>query len=589
MPTSTPSQPRRGSVRSRLARTDPGTPPSATPGQFMWWLARRQRRTLAAGVVWGSLWMGAQALLPFALGRAVDDGIAAGDLRALWLWVGALALLGVVQAGAGIMRHRAAVWNWVQAALTSSQAVGHHVTRVGAAMPQRLPTGEVVATVATDAIRLGDVYDITARFVGALVSYAVVAALLLRTSVTLGLVVLLGVPAVAAVLGLVVRPLHARQKEQREVAGRLTTLGADTVAGLRVLRGVGGEREFLRRYTASSQEVRRAGVGVAGVQATLDSLQVLLPGAFVVLVTWLGARFAIDGRIGPGDLVAFYGYAIFLVLPLRTATEMLEKYVRARVAAERIIAVLQVRPSMADPRVPSPSPGPSPDLVDPRSGLRVPAGALVAVVGADPADGAALADRLGRLSADDGTAPLLGGVPLTDLAVAEVRQRVVVADSDPRLFTGRLRRELDPGSTRTVAEVQMAVETASALDVLESLPRGLDDEVTERGRSFSGGQRQRLALVRALLADAETLVLVEPTSAVDAHTEAAIAANLREARRGRTTVVVTSSPLLLDRVDEVALLVAGSVVAQAPHRELLHADGEVGRIYRRTVTRGEEE
>lgn len=555
----------------------------------MWWLARRQRRTLAAGVVWGTAWMGSQALLPFALGRAVDDGISGADMAALALWVGVMALLGLVQAGAGIMRHRAAVWNWVQAALTASQVVGHHVTRVGAAMPERLPTGEVVSTVASDAVRLGDVYDIVARFAGAVVSYAVVAALLLRTSGTLGLLVLLGVPAVAALLGFVVRPLHARQKAQREVAGRLTTLGADTVAGLRVLRGVGGEREFLRRYTAQSQEVRRAGVGVAGVQATLDSLQVLLPGAFVVLVTWLGARFAIDGRIGPGDLVALYGYAIFLVLPLRTATEMLEKYVRARVAAERIVAVLQVRPSVVDPAVPGASPRPSPDLEDPRSGLRVPAGAFVAVVGTDPADGAALADRLGRLSPDDGTSPLLGGVPLPDLAVQEVRRRVVVADSDPRLFTGRLRRELDPDARRSDTELLDAVRTASALDVLEGLPRGLDDEVTERGRSFSGGQRQRLALVRALLADAETLVLVEPTSAVDAHTEAAVAANLREARRGRTTVVVTSSPLLLDRVDEVAVLVGGRVVAQAPHRELLHRDDDVGRAYRRTVTRGEDE
>ena len=556
----------------------------------MWWLAKRQRATLAAAAVWAVAWMLSQALLPFALGRATGDGIAGGDATALVLWVAALALLGLVQAGAGIMRHRNAVWNWVQAALTSSQLVGHHVTRTGAAMPQRLPTGEVVSTVASDAVRLGDAYDVTARFVAAIVSYAVVAALLLRTSVTLGLLVLLGVPLVAGVLGLVVRPLHTRQKELREVAGRLTTLGADTVAGLRVLRGVGGEREFLRRYTAQSQDVRRAGVQVAGVQATLDSLQVLLPGAFVVLVTWLGARFALDGLIGPGDLVAFYGYATFLVLPLRTATETLEKFIRARVAAERIVAVLQVQPAVADPARPHAAPGSCPDLDDPLSGLHVPAGGLVALVGTDPADGARLADRLGRLVADDETiSPLLGGVPLRQLPVSEVRRRVVVADSDPRLFTGRLRTELDPGGCHDDDQLLAAVGAASAHDVLESLPRGLDDEVTERGRSFSGGQRQRLALVRTLLTDAETLVLVEPTSAVDAHTEAAVAANLRSARLGRTTVVVSTSPLLLDRVDEVALLVEGRVVAQAPHRELLHRDDEVGRLYRATVTRGEDE
>ncbi len=114
-----------------------------------------------------------------------------------------------------------------------------------------------------------------------------------------------------------------------------------------------------------------------------------------------------------------------------------------------------------------------------------------------------------------------------------------------------------------------AMRTASAEDVLVALPDGLDSEVEEKGRSFSGGQRQRLVLVRALLADPAVLVLVEPTSAVDAHTEARIADRLRDHRAGRTTVVVTSSPLLLDRVDEVVFVAAGRVVATGKHRDLL--------------------
>ncbi|MEI2648417.1 MAG: ABC transporter transmembrane domain-containing protein [Dermatophilaceae bacterium] len=152
-----------------------------------------------------------------------------------------------------------------------------------------------------------------ARFSGAVVSYVVVAVLLLRASLELGLVVLLGVPLLVATLGLVVRPLQRRQTAQREESGRLIGLGADTVAGLRVLRGIGGEQEFLQRYAVQSRAVRDSGFRVAGFQATLDAAQVLLPGLFVIVVTWLGARFAIDGRITPGQLVAFYGYSAFLV------------------------------------------------------------------------------------------------------------------------------------------------------------------------------------------------------------------------------------------------------------------------------------
>src|SRR5213079_3219774 len=126
----------------------------------------------------------------------------------------------------------------------------------------RLSTGEVVATVSNDAMRAGGAFDITARLSGAVVAYVVVAFILLSSSVTLGLVVLLGVPALVTLLGLVIRPLQARQREQREQVGKLTALGADTAAGLRVLRGFGGEDEFYDRYRRRSQQVRQAGVRV---------------------------------------------------------------------------------------------------------------------------------------------------------------------------------------------------------------------------------------------------------------------------------------------------------------------------------------
>jgi ABC-type multidrug transport system fused ATPase/permease subunit len=167
-----------------------------------------------------------------------------------------------------------------------------------------------------------------------------------------------------------------------------------------------------------------------------------------------------------------------------------------------------------------------------------------------------------------------------------VRRRIVVSEADPVLFSGSLRSELDPwgrvdGQDEKIHE---AIAVANAEDVLETLPEGLDAYVDERGRSFSGGQRQRLVLARALLSDAETLVLVEPTSAVDAHTEARIARRLREARGGKTTVVVTASPLMLDQTDHVFFVDNGRVVADGTHRELLRTTP----AYKWTVTRGED-
>jgi ABC-type multidrug transport system fused ATPase/permease subunit len=567
-----------------LPLTDPGTPDLRSAGRYLWWVAKGQWRSLLGGITFGVVWMSGQAVVPALLGHAID-ALTNRDTAALYEWSAWLLVVGLLQAAAGVARHRFAVGNWLVATFRTQQLVSRTAARLGASLPAQAGTGDVVSVTAADVFRVGGAYDVSARAAGAVVSFLVVAVILLRSSVFLGLVVLLGVPLLTLVVAPLLRPLKARQSDQRRLVGELTTLGADTVAGLRVLRGIGGEDTFLDRFRASSQRVRVAGVRVARVQALLDAAQVLLPGVFIVTVTWLGARLAVEGDLTVGQLVAFYGYAAFLVTPLRTATEAADKVTTAMVSAARVVAILRLEPLLAEPTAPAAEPSWPADLVDPASGLVVPAGRLVGVAAAVPEDGAELADRLGRYTDAPGSPVTLGGVALPDLPVDTVRRLVLVSDKDPRLFTGSLRGELDPlGTAHGDDEVLLAaVRTADAEDVLDALPDGLDSEVEERGRSLSGGQRQRLVLARALVADPVVLVLDEPTSAVDAHTEARIAHALRDARAGRSTVVMTTSPLMLEQCDEVAFVDGGTVVDVGRHRELLHANP----LYRSVVTRGE--
>jgi ABC-type multidrug transport system fused ATPase/permease subunit len=545
-------------------------------------VARGQKATLLGGMAFGILWMGSQAFVPAILGKAIDQGIAAGNTDRLLLWTSVLFVVGVLQALAGIMRHRFAVVNWLSGAYRTVQVVTRKSADLGATLPKHLATGEVVSIGAADLSYIGNLLEISARFAGAIVAFVVVAVILLSSSTLLGLVVLIGVPVMVFCLGPMLRPLHRRQFAQREAVGELNSLGSDIVSGLRVLRGIGGEESFSRRYRSESQRVRSAGVQVARIQSVLDAAQVFLPGIFVVSVVGLGARFAVQGELTAGSLVAFYGYATFLVLPLRTATEMANQLMRALVAARRVIRVLTLTSEVVDPAEPVRLPS-SGDLVDPVSGIRARDGQLTAIVSAEPDRAAVLADRLGRY--DETSEVRYGGVTLASATRADVRGRILVSDTNAQMFTGTLREELDPSGRWNDDELLAAMRTASAEDVLVALTDGLDSEVEEKGRSFSGGQRQRLILVRALLADPSVLVLVEPTSAVDAHTEARIAERLRDARAGRSTIVLTSSPLLLDRVDEVIFVAAGRVVAAGKHRQLLETEP----YYRRTVTRETEE
>lgn len=594
-----------------LPEADPGRPPLTSAAAYLWWVARRQLGLQLAGAAAGVASAVSMAALPYLLGRIVDDGLDSGLSRELL--VGCLLLLGVglVMVVANAVGHRLDVQNWLRGAFRTSQLVGHHVSRTGDAVTAELPTGEVVATVAHDSLRVGEVFYVASRFVGGVVAYLVVAVLLLQASVTLGVAVLVGLPAVAGVLALVVRPLQRRQAVQREAAGRLTTLGSDTVSGLRILRGIGGEDVFAGRYRAQSQKVRAAGDRVAGTQSLLDGLQTLLPGLFLAGVVWFGARLALTGQITVGQLVTFYGYAAFLTEPLTAATNAVHVVTRALVGVRKILRVLSVPVTGAEEVVRGRAdtsarggalghdgvPGPGAvregrsDLHDEASGLIARTGRVTALVSADPDETARLATRLGLLGREheaDAGRVHLGGVPLADLGLAEVRRRVVVAESTPQLFTGLLRDELAVRGEVVTERLVAALMTADAQDVIDSVPGGLDGEVAEKGRSLSGGQRQRLALARALLTEPEVLVLVEPTSAVDAHTEARVAERLVAARAGRTTVVVSASPLVLDRADEVALVEGGVVLGTGTHRGLVDGTAATPAVcarYRAVVSR----
>jgi len=585
-----PSSSPRSSPRSLddLPLADPGTPDAATGRSLLFWIARNQRRLIVLGILWGIVWMGAQAAVPAALGAGVQ---AAADknpgLVARWALV--VLVLGAVQAAAGILRHRKVVASWIAAASRIQQLVARKASDLGADLARQVSTGEVVAVTASDVERIGSAFDVLARFVGSVVAFIGVAIALLMTSTTLGLVVLIGLPLLSLVILPLLRPLERRESVQREQAGRASAIAADTISGLRVLRGIGGEELFVGRYRSASQELRGAAVHTARVRSTLDALQVLLPGLFVVVITFLGARLALAGTLSVGELVAFYGYTAFLVLPLRTITETADKWTRARVAARRVSHVLMLERTDAHLGGGQDVTDAAPDLADESSGVIARGGALTGIVCADPESADELAEHMGGYAARSDRVRV-GAVPLTSLTTDALRSTVLVQDKDPVILSGSLAELLVvPGAE--LADLPAAIWAASADDVVEGLggdpsdpATGYDAELPERGRSLSGGQRQRLTLARSLMANAPVLVLDEPTSAVDAHTEARIADRLREARAGRTTIVLSTSPLLLDRCDEVQFVRDGRVVAVGRHHDLVHSDP----AYRAVVIRGED-
>ena len=584
-------------------------PPSLGAGALLRWLLRRAAVPVTLATLAACTSNIIQAIVPAFLGQALDAGIENGLNGRVW-GIGALLLvLFVVYAIGDTMLSYFGVTAWMRTAFDVDRLVGRQISATGKDLSRQVSTGEVATIIASDADYLGKLIEHLPALLGAAASFLVVAVLMLRTSVSLGLIVILGMPLVAAIVTLVIRPLQKRQAVQREAHSAVTTITTDTVAGLRILRGIGGEDVFARRYRDASQELRRRGVEVASSQATLMTLQVLLPGLFAAIVVWVAARMAVAGSLTPGGLITFYGYTAYLSWPLWVFTSSVQDYTRAVVGARRLSRLLEVAPAAGslverlnlDPAAAHPVSG---DLVDTGSGLRLEEGRMTALVCPDPQVSADLATRLGRFT-DAGPTVTLAGRPLTTMPLEQVRASVVVSGATAQLFTGTLREALDvrggpdpqpagledlvrteterttgadvdqqvrpqereaPGDDRLIE----AIGIADAGDVLTSLSEGLAGMITEKGRSLSGGQRQRVALTRALLTEAPTLVLIEPTSALDSHTEARVAAQVHRARAGRTTVVVTASPLVLEACDEVVFLDSnGAELLRSTHRELM--------------------
>jgi ABC-type multidrug transport system fused ATPase/permease subunit len=606
---------------SAAGRKPGPAPDTRTPAAFLRWFLKFQWPVISLATVVGVLWQLPLTVGPLLFGKAVDNGIEVHSTSGTLFWAGLLLLVTLVGATFGIVLHTLVVRSWLVNLYGTMKLVTRKVVQMGHVLPRRMPTGEVLSVASADSDEFCALTEIIARAASQVVAYLMVAFIVLSISPELGILILLAAPVLVGAALPLLRPLHQRQQLERSRNSDLTSMATDIVAGLRILRGVGGERTFGRNYDAQSRLARQAGVSAGIQQAAIEAVGVLFSGVFIVLLVWLGTHEVINGDLTIGQLISFLGYALFMIYPIQTFFELAQKLTRAMVSARKAIAIFEQQPPWPDLEVSTPLPDAA-DLYDELSGFTAHHGQLTIVVSAVPEDTAALADRLGRYLPAD-TEPVsqelaeelkgraarrarakrlaerarlaaldeelasrewgvrLGGVDLGAATLDDVRRHILVSDTGSQLFAGTLQDAIDPHGRLTREQAEHALRVANAEDVYDALPGGWQGLLDERGRGLSGGQRQRIVLARALAVEAPILVLVEPTSAVDAHTEARIAERVAAVRRGRTTVVSTVSPLWLHHADRVVLLEDGTITVDGTHEDLLRDSP----AYRRVVAR----
>ncbi|MGW5877566.1 ABC transporter ATP-binding protein [Nocardiopsis terrae] len=577
------------------APTTPGPVP-ATAGELRSRTLRRHRGRVTLGVLLLSLHQACEALVPVAIGLTIDLAVSTGDVTALVWCVGGLALLFAVLASAYRFGARFTLGALEREAhllrLESARRVLHpRGERSG------LRSGEVLAVATSDAEQAATYVRAWAVGIAQATGIVVTTVVLLTINVPLGLGVLLGVPLMLLLLRVPAARITRRTEAKQATAARATAMATDLVGGLRVLMGIGARHNAALRYREVSDRALTASVGAAATNGLYKGLVTATGALFLACVAGTAGWMALRGHLTVGELVIVVGLAQFLAEPVQVLGMVGQMFAIARASAQRLVRLLNA-PDAVTPgdRTLSEALPDAPYAVELRGvshrtldgvDLTVAPGELVGVLTTDPRDAESLVEVLAGRAEGAGGTTRIGGVPVSELDLTSLRATVLVEEHDSVLFEGTLRSNLvtTDGRHHDDTTLLAALAAAAAQDLVTGHPRGLDRPVTDHAANLSGGQRQRVALARALAADPPVLVLHDPTTAVDAVTEEAVARGAAELRAGRAplgaTLVIAGSPALLARADRVVVLREGRVHALGTHAQLAEDDPH----YREAVLR----
>ncbi|MFF3208884.1 ABC transporter ATP-binding protein [Streptomyces sp. NPDC002962] len=539
-------------------------------------------------------------VIPLVLKWMVDGPVADRDTAGVWLGALCLLLLGFAEALLfGLRRWLVArPLSHVEAEMRAD--LYGRLQRLPVAFHDRWASGQLLSRATSDLglLRMFLAFPLTFLLVNAVTILFGVVIMLLQDW-TLGLVILgPAVPVVVMCVYFENRYAVVARRAQDQ-AGDLTTVVEESVLGIRIIKGFGRHRSQARAFRELSSTLRGTELRKARLLATIWAVIVTLPEVAVGAALVLGAVQVADGELSAGTLVAFLSTALALRWPVDSIGFLLAMSQEAATATERYFEVMDEAPEEPDGRggrgglapgadgglrfdgvtfrYPDASPDSRPTLdgVD----LHIRPGESMALVGATGSGKTTLTALVPRLHEVTAGRITLDGEDITAMSREELRSRVAVAFEEPTLFSASVGENVLMGAAdgAGAVELERALGVAQA-DFAHALPQGVQTQVGEQGLSLSGGQRQRLALARAVVGQPRFLVLDDPLSALDVHTEAAVEAALRQVLADTTALIVAHRPSTVLLADRVALLSDGRVTAVGTHHELLRSNTEYAHL-----------
>jgi len=580
--------------------------------------------------LWGSLafaWaaMGMTVLIPWLIGRAVN-AIQDGNKPDLLPLALAIVGAGILRLGLTVVRRLVAGRVSLAVEFDLRQLFYAHLQRLELGFFDGQQTGQLMsrATVDLQAIRFFLGYGLI-FITQNLLTITLVTIVMVAINPVLALIALIPAPLIVFTASRYNRVSRPAQQEVQQRIAELTAEAEENISGIRIVKAFAREEYQLHRFQRSVSRVFDQSIYSTKLQAFFSPLIGLLPQMGIALVLLIGGREVIDGTLSLGDFTAFYTYLVILAGPMRMLGVAMGMAQRAIASGNRLFEILDREPEIESPPGAPPLPvgggsvrmegvtlryesAPSvgtravasdidhagaepasdtalgkPDAALSDISFEVAAGNTVALVGPSGSGKTSLVALIARLYDPSEGSVLVDGADVRSVEVESLRAEIAFVSDESFLFSASVAENIAyPRSDAPREEIEAAARRAQAAGFIEELPGGYDTVVGERGLTLSGGQRQRVAIARALLADPRILILDDATSSVDATTESAIKAGLREVMEGRTTFIIAHRLSTVSLADEVIVMDGGRIVDRGTHEELLEGCG----FYREVAEHG---
>jgi ATP-binding cassette, subfamily B, bacterial len=537
----------------------------------------------------------AQIALYAVTGRVIDDAIRPHDRGELWFLLWIILALGIVKAVLMVGRRLISGRQALGVEFDLRNALYAHLLRLSFGYYDRHQTGQLMsrATVDLQGVRFFLGYGLIFFFQHVLTVLSVTA-VMFWFNWRLALITLAITPALIVVAYRYSHVAHPLLRDVQQRLADVATVAEENIVGVHVVKSFAQEEQELDKFSRRSEAVFGQSVQANRQRAVYVPLISFIPLLAQAAVLLVGGRMVADGSLPIGEFIAFNLYVTMLVVPLRSLGMWIGQAQRATASGERIFEVIDEPEEVRDSAEARPLPAgdgrirfdhvgfsygtgrPVLDEID----LEIAPGRTVALIGHTGSGKTTLTSLVPRFYDVTVGRLLVDGVDVRDLELASLRSAVGVISQDPFLFSATVRENIAFGrADATDEQVEEAARLAQAHEFVEQLPERYDTVIGERGITLSGGQRQRLAIARALIVDPRILILDDATASVDATTEARIRLGLREAMRGRTTLIIAHRLSTIALADEIVVLDAGRIAARGQHEELLATSAVYRDIY----------